>query len=938
MKKKLILSVVSLMSVLGMAACNNTTASSTPAPTTDSATPVSTGTVSSATPSSSSSAVTLTKLSIINKESLTSFFYTTDSNRSLSIDAGDNQNVSQLISNGVIKITSSNKSAVNVLGIYVVPVGVGASTITVSAGNLSDTVDVYVGNPTTIVPEDTEVGVGKNLAVSIDSEKNSKTLTDYNWTSSDTSIATVNESGVITGVANGSVTITCSLKSEPKEGASVTVTVSDKVQDPVAIKTVTKAGTYTVRGKVSAINTNSYILDDGTGSIMIYKTCKFSMGDIVKVSGSVIVYGTQKQPEFSGTFTETKVGGTVNSMTAEKLTAETLTAAKSSTADTYYNYAKLYKWNATAGTSSSGYLVLNLDGCDDDVEPIKLNTTTFKYETGHYYSVEGYWCGWNSSYSYHAFVITKLEEVSPDTTLVFMSNSTMQVDAKNTRKLSATYVLSDTDKNVNTITWSSSNETIATVDQNGVVTAVAAGTCDIIAKVGGGSAACALTVIDEVSLSAINTVTEASKLYRVKGVVTEVSSKGYLISDGTASIFVYMLNSSSLAYAKGDYIEVTSKTALYDGTLMFENVTKNSSNKNQYGVLDAEVYKLDGTAPDTGDTTKAIALTAEVATGMGTNSTADTSVASIKKYSFTAKVDGTNLVVTDDGITATFKFDTYTSSSLIKTLKDTYKFKVEGYYLGTNKSTKNFIVTKAVSVDETRIDPTSKSVLAVKGSTEKVGYTWSLAGNDKGTVAVSSEDSTIATASLDTANKEVTITPVATGTTTITLVIKNGETVLASNEISVTVVGSKTTLKATNLGLNKSTKDSATEATQTYNGVTYAYTAIGTDSSNNMIISSAKKNTTSNTASILRNTTAMSSGIYGISIALKSNSYANNDILKFEFGDDTNCDKGTVSFSTTANVVNYTVLAPATTYKFFKISFSASNYNLYVTSLTFLLA
>ncbi len=930
MKKKVILSVVSLFSLLGIAGCNQTATSSA------------SDSVSSSTPVSSS-AVTLSKLAISNKSDLTSFFYTSDSNRSLSIDVDADKNVSQLIADGVIKITSSNTSAVNVLGVYVVPVGVGASTITVTGGGLSDTVDVYVGNPTTIVPEDTEVGVGNTLAVSISSEKNSKTLTDYNWSSSNTAIATVDANGVITGVANGSVTITCKLKSNEKEGASVTLTVSDDAKAPVAINTLKAAGNYTVRGKVVAINTNSYILDDGTGTIMVYKTCKFSIGDIVKVSGAVVVYGAQKQPEFSGSFTETKVGGSVTAMSAVDLTVDILKAAKNSTADTYYTYAKLYKWNATAVVNSSGYLVLNLaDG--GDVEPIKLNTTTFPYTAGHYYSVEGYWCGWNSSYNYHAFVISKLEEVDPPTTIVEISDSALQVDAKNTRKLSATYVLSKADAAVNAVTWSSSDTAVATVDQNGVVTGVAKGTCEIIATVGGGSAKCKLTVIDEVSLSAINTVTEGNKLYRVKGVITEIGANGYLINDGTGSIYVYMLNSSALAYKKGDYIEVTSKTALFKGSLMFENVTKNDKNKSQYGVLDAEVYKLDDTAPETGDTTKATAMTKDIFNSL-VKTTEASSVAAIKKYSFTATVNGDYLNLELDGwegsSAATVKFSDFTSSSMKATLKDTYKFKVEGYFMGADDRNKEFLISKATSVAQTRIDPTESSVIVVKGGDAKaVTYTWSLADDvATGSVDVSIDDTSIATIAHDAGKKEIAITPVAAGKTTINLAIKGADgNSIATNKIAVTVVSSKVEIKASTLGLSKSTKDSATEATKDAGGVTYAYTALGTDSSNNMIFSSVKKNSNSSTASILRNTTEMSSGIIGFGITLKSNSYSNSDILEFSFGDDVNCDKGSVKLSTTANVVDYTIYAPASTYKFFKISYIASDYNLYVKSLSVLLA
>ena len=81
-------------------------------------------------------------------------------------------------------------------------------------------------------------------------------------------------------------------------------------------------------------------------------------------------------------------------------------------------------------------------------------------------------------------------------TSVTLDESTLDVTVGQTRQLTATVLPSDAhDKSV---TWSSSNNNIATVTSNGLVTAVSAGTANIIVTTtdGGYTAACEVTVTD----------------------------------------------------------------------------------------------------------------------------------------------------------------------------------------------------------------------------------------------------------------------------------------------------------------------------------------------------------------------------------------------------------------------------------------------------------
>ena len=85
----------------------------------------------------------------------------------------------------------------------------------------------------------------------------------------------------------------------------------------------------------------------------------------------------------------------------------------------------------------------------------------------------------------------------PDTQVALQSISLNQtsvtLEAGNQAKLSVTYNPSNTTESKD-VTWTSSNPSVATVDTSGVVTAKAAGSATITAKVGSKTASCAVTV------------------------------------------------------------------------------------------------------------------------------------------------------------------------------------------------------------------------------------------------------------------------------------------------------------------------------------------------------------------------------------------------------------------------------------------------------------
>ncbi len=131
-----------------------------------------------------------------------------------------------------VKWTSSDTSVAKVAGGKVTGVAPGTATITATTSNgLTTTVKVTVAvNPNIIKPSGitlnetsltiTAGDTGKLKATVAPDNTTDKTVT---WTSSDTSIATVNKSGVVKAVSEGTVTITATTFNGHKVSATVTV-------------------------------------------------------------------------------------------------------------------------------------------------------------------------------------------------------------------------------------------------------------------------------------------------------------------------------------------------------------------------------------------------------------------------------------------------------------------------------------------------------------------------------------------------------------------------------------------------------------------------------------------------------------------------------------------------------------------------------------------
>jgi uncharacterized protein YjdB len=104
-------------------------------------------------------------------------------------------------------------------------VALGSATIQAKSSNVIATATLTVSNVTAItitVASTTIITGGTTQATAVDQSSNNITNT-VTWTSSDTSVATVSSTGVVSGVSIGSANITASLGSITSGAVSVTV-------------------------------------------------------------------------------------------------------------------------------------------------------------------------------------------------------------------------------------------------------------------------------------------------------------------------------------------------------------------------------------------------------------------------------------------------------------------------------------------------------------------------------------------------------------------------------------------------------------------------------------------------------------------------------------------------------------------------------------------
>ncbi len=356
----------------------------------------------------------------------------------------------------------------------------GFVTITASAGQKTATCQVRVSQKQVPVSSITldkyslEMVEGERTKITATVLPQNATNATVTWSSSDSSAATVDEEGNVVAVKVGSATITA--KAGDKT-ASCTVKVSSSTI-PVSSISLNTSKLSLVEGE-SAVLTATVLPANATNASVTWSS---SHPEIATVSQD-------------GTVTAIKEGNATITAKAEDKTATCSVSVSPATipvssigldksrlslteGETYQLTASVYPTDATnkeVSWTSSDKSIASVDQ-DGTVHALKEGTATITAK---------------AEDKTATCMVTVSANVIPVSSISLNKANVTVTEGESFRLVATVLPENATDK---TVSWSSSDESLATVDQSGYVRALAAGVVSIMAKAGDKTASCTVTI------------------------------------------------------------------------------------------------------------------------------------------------------------------------------------------------------------------------------------------------------------------------------------------------------------------------------------------------------------------------------------------------------------------------------------------------------------
>ena len=368
---------------------------------------------------------------------------------------------------------------------------VGSTTLTVTTndGRYTDVIDVEVIIPVSSITFDYSsitLDAGKKKTLSPKIGPIGATDKSVKWSSGNTKIAKVSADGVVTAVAAGTATITCtSADGYAKSTVKVTVT-----QPPTGIKFKSKKTTVKI-GTPKTL-TPTVLPDTATNKNVIWSS---SDEKIAKVAADGTVTGLKK-----GTVKITAT--TANSLYSATIKVEVIKPVKKVTLNkTSVTIAvgKTTTITPTLSPKSASNKEVTWKSSDNDVVKVKNGKITAKAP------------------GYAVITCTSVESGKSAECTVFVNQPVKNVKLNKTKavidideKLTLKATIKPSDASNKSLKWASSNKKVVKVTSKGVLKPVSAGTATVTVttKDGGLKATCKVTVVKRVkSVSLPKTLT-----------------------------------------------------------------------------------------------------------------------------------------------------------------------------------------------------------------------------------------------------------------------------------------------------------------------------------------------------------------------------------------------------------------------------------------------
>jgi len=425
-------------------------------------------------------------------------------NTNLSVEKGNTATLVPTVSptnasNKAVTWSSSNTAVATVdTNGKITGVAYGTAVITckTSDGNKSTTCNVTVVtfvanvklNNTTLSLEQGKTST--STAIVTPTNASDKTVT---WKSSNTSVATVDSKGKVTAVLAGTANITCTANDGSGKSATCILTVTP----PVSVSKITLSNTSLsiLVGKTSTLKatlaptnvsiktvswntSNSSIATvDGDGKITAVAagsaiiTCKATDGSNISENCNIVVVNTI-------------------SVTSIKLNNITLSLEQGKTSTLTSTASPTDATNKTVSWVSSNPSIVTVDS-NGKITAVAVGSAIITCKSNDGSNI-------NSTCTVTVTPLVKVVSIK-------LINTSLTLEKGVTSTLSAT--VAPTNASDKTVTWNSSNTSVATVDSKGKITAVAYGTAVITCKANDGSnitSTCTVTVTTSVASIALN--------------------------------------------------------------------------------------------------------------------------------------------------------------------------------------------------------------------------------------------------------------------------------------------------------------------------------------------------------------------------------------------------------------------------------------------------